>query len=258
VTDLYESHVDLYDLAFGWDVDEEVAWLIDRLGRSCRSVLEPGCGSGRILAALAALGGVDVTGIDYSTAMLAAADRRLEAAGVPGELVLSDMAAFELGRAFDGAICPINTLGYLSPDDLSAHMNCMAQHLKEGGRYLVQLDLLEDTGSASDQPASRWEASQGDTTVRVSWSIEELDVGTRRQTQLSRIEILAGSRAGEVVDEVHSMTAWTPDAWAEAISATAFVQTATYDGNLTARPRVAAGTAGPLLWHELTRTPAVE
>ena len=29
---LYEDHADLYDLAFDWEVSEEVAWLGARLG----------------------------------------------------------------------------------------------------------------------------------------------------------------------------------------------------------------------------------
>ena len=50
---LYEDHADLYDLAFDWEVSEEVAWLGARLGSACRSVLEPDCGSGRMVEALA-------------------------------------------------------------------------------------------------------------------------------------------------------------------------------------------------------------
>ena len=50
---LYDDYADLYDIAFSWDVSNEAAWLEQRLGSGCRSVLEPGCGSGRMLEALA-------------------------------------------------------------------------------------------------------------------------------------------------------------------------------------------------------------
>ena len=64
VTKLYLEEAELYDIAFDWDVTEEVGWLFERLGCP-RTVLEPGCGSGRMLEAFARLG-VKVTGIDAS------------------------------------------------------------------------------------------------------------------------------------------------------------------------------------------------
>jgi hypothetical protein len=53
---LYTDDAELYDIAFDWDVSDEVEWLLERLGAECRSVLEPGCGSGRMLDALARRG----------------------------------------------------------------------------------------------------------------------------------------------------------------------------------------------------------
>jgi hypothetical protein len=70
--------------------------------------------------------------------------------------------------------------------------------------------------------------------------------------QRSRIEVLSGPRAGEVVEEVHDMTAWTPATWAEAIESSPFELVATYDGGATGQwPRVDATATGGLLWHEL-------
>src|SRR2546423_477899 len=103
---LYDDHVDLYDLVFDWDISAEIAWLLGRLGPDCESVLEPGCGSGRVLEALARAG-VEAVGIDGSAAMVESARRRLE--GLRAEARLGDMRAFDLDRAFDGAVCPINT-----------------------------------------------------------------------------------------------------------------------------------------------------
>ena len=38
------------------------------------------------------------------------------------------MSDFELGRRFDGALCPINTLSYLLDDESAArHLDCMAR-----------------------------------------------------------------------------------------------------------------------------------
>jgi SAM-dependent methyltransferase len=67
---IYAEEAELYDIAFGWDASADADWLVERLGQDCRTVLEPGCGTGRMLAALSERG-LDVSGIDLSEAMVA-------------------------------------------------------------------------------------------------------------------------------------------------------------------------------------------
>jgi SAM-dependent methyltransferase len=245
---LYTDDAELYDIAFDWDVTDEVEWLLERLGAKCRSVLEPGCGSGRMLEALARRG-IKATGIDLSLAMVELARRRL---GERGTAVVADMTNFHLGRTFDGAISPINTLMHLTPDELAAHLHATARHLRLGGRYLVQLGILDP-----DEPpnTSRWEMERGDTRLRIEWGQEEVDPTRARQIRRSRIEVITGPRAGDVVEEEHLMTAWTWDSWKAAIEPSPFDEIAVYDGNKTGRPCVERGATSGLLWHELVVVP---
>jgi SAM-dependent methyltransferase len=239
LTGLYQRHAELYDLAFRWDIGDEVEWLLGRLGSECRSVLEPGCGSGRVLEALARRG-VEAVGIDRSPPMVALARARLQGAA---KVVLADMTAFDLRRAFDGAVCPINTLAHLSPAELGRHLDQMGRHLRPGARYLVQLQL------GGEAHSSQWETDQ----LRVTWATERVDVEAGRQWQRSRIEILAGDRAGEVVEELHELTLWTPETWTAAVSASPFRPAAVFDGAQDGYPPVEPGAEGRMLWHELTR-----
>lgn len=232
LTDLYERHAELYDAAFAWDIEEEVDWLLERLGPACRSVLEPGCGSGRVLEPLARRG-LQVVGIDRSAAMVELARAR----GL--EAMVADMTDFDLGRTFDGAVCPINTLAHLSPEELARHLERMGRHLLPGARYLVQLQL------GGEMHSSRWETDS----LRVTWTTERVDLPAGRQQQRSRIEL----RSGEVVEELHEMTLWTSAAWAAAVAASPFAETALYDGAQDGYPAVEPGSEGPMLWHELTR-----
>jgi SAM-dependent methyltransferase len=249
VTRLYTDDAEIYDIAFDWDVSAEVDWLVERLRRP-GSVLEPGCGSGRMLAAFVDRG-IDVGGIDRSAEMLELARRRL---GDRGEVVLGDMTDFELRRTFDGAVCPINTLLHLSPEGLGAHLDCMARHT---GRYLVQVGLVDP---ASDGPfaGSRWEAERGETKLKIDYEDEELDVQRRVSRHRSRIEVLTGPRAGDVLEEIHDMTLWMPDTWQVAIDASPFEEVATYDGGVARDqwPEVGRDATGGLLWHELVRRDA--
>jgi SAM-dependent methyltransferase len=247
VARLYEEEAELYDIAFGWDVEEEVDWLLARLGAGCRSVLEPGCGTGRMLEAFARRG-IAVTGLDVSEPMVEFARSRL---GEGADVVVADMTDFDLGRTFEGAVCPINTLLHLSPDGLARHLECMARHLERGRRYVVQVGLVREQGG-EPFAGSHWEAGRDGTTLRVSWVDDEVDPRRGVSRQRSRIEVIEGPRAGEVVEEVHEMTAWTPETWARAIEASPFGRVATYDaGRKGSRPRVGEDATGGLLWHEL-------
>ena len=246
VTKLYTEDAELYDIAFGWDVSDEVAWLYERLGRP-RSLLEPGCGSGRMLEAFARRR-VAVAGIDVSAQMLELARERL---GTEADLYLADMTDFDLGRRFDAAVSPINTLLHLTSDELARHLDCMARHLEQNGIYLVQVGLLDPSGEK--HPGSQWEERQGGTTLRCEWTDEELDFERGTSRQRSRIEVLSGDRAGEVLEEIHEMTLWTPTTWHHAIDASPFTEKGTYDGGVRKDgwPRVECDATGGLLWHEL-------
>jgi SAM-dependent methyltransferase len=198
-----------------------------------------------MLAALARHG-VEVAGMDLSPEMVAFARRRAPTA----TLANADMVEFDLGRAFDGAVCPIGTLMHLTPDELPRHLEAMGRHLRTGARYLVQLAIMDP--EAEPRPSS-WEAERSETKLRVEWAGGEVDPERMRQLQRSRIEVLSGPRAGEVVEEEHEMTAWTWPAWDGVIAASPFDQVALYDGGERDRPRVDRGTYGGLLWHELMR-----
>ena len=126
----------------------------------------------------------------------------------------------------------------------------MARHLVPGARYLVQL-ALHDPSAPLAQRESTWEAGRGNVRLRVTWAVEEIDLARLRERHRSRIEIVSGPRAGEVVEELHAMTTWTPKTWAAAVAASPFAQRAAYDGEQPGRPRVEVGTPGRLMWHEL-------
>ena len=246
MTKLYTDDAELYDIAFDWDVTSEVEWLLDRLGPDCRSLFEPGCGSGRMLEAFSSRG-LEVVGLDSSPAMVSLARERLRGRGT---VHLGDMTDFHLGRSFDGAVAPINTLLHLTPAELQCHLGVMAAHLEPGGGYLVQLGLV-DPDQNEPFAGSHWDARRGETHLRIDWTDEELDLAGGRSLQRSRIQVLQGPRAGEVIEEVHEMSAWTPDAWHSAIARTPFVAIAAYDGAQEGWPKVDRKTTGGLLWHEL-------
>lgn len=249
---LYHSNVDLYDIAFDWDIEREVTWLLGRLGSQCHVVLEPGCGSGRMLEAFAKRG-IEIVGIDTSRDAIHYAQKRI--ASMPkASARLGNMINFDLGRVFDGAICPINTLAHLGPKELVQHLDRMSRHLCANARYLVQL-AIRDTKLEidNDERGFEWEARRGDTHLRIRVRVEHIDYRAMRELQNFKITIEAGKRAGEVIEEKHWMTRWTAESWHSVISESQFTQHAQYDGDDLNFPAVQIGSTGNLMWHELIR-----
>jgi SAM-dependent methyltransferase len=247
VTRIYSEEAELYDIAFGWDLAPEAEWIVERLGPACRSVLEPGCGTGRMLEALARLG-LEAVGLELSEAMAAYARERLARAGVAADVVLADMADFDLGRRFDGAVCPISTVGLLSPEQFARHLEAMARHLRSDGLYLVQQGVV---GEEADLWRSEWEAERDGVRLGIVWEAIDRNPAGLRERSRSPVEVLDGPRAGQVVEDVHENTFWTIAAWQGAVGASPFALVGCYDGARPGRPPVSIEQGGGLLWHEL-------
>lgn len=127
--------------------------------RGSGSVLELGCGFGRLLTPLAQAG-IRVTGLDRDDAML-----KLAAETVAGlspddagriELLEGDMTSFDAGAKFDRVLIPFNGL-YCLPSD-EAVLSCFKTakaHLAENGRLLFDVYLIDpedepDPGEEAD------------------------------------------------------------------------------------------------------------
>jgi SAM-dependent methyltransferase len=139
----YDLFAPFYDLEFA-DFLDDLPLYAGFAERAGGPVLELGCGTGRLLLPLA-LAGHRLTGVDLSSAMLARARARLEAAGVAGRvtLVADDMRSLaRLGAArFRLVFCAINS--FLHLPDQPAHLAALhaARARLEPGGWLI-LDLL--------------------------------------------------------------------------------------------------------------------
>ena len=135
--DPYASIADIYDFSYE-DFTEDVEFY-ENLAQSVDGpLLELGVGSGRVAVPLAEAG-YQVTGIDTSGSMLAAAKARLKAAGkLKGsiELLAGDMTSFDLGRRFAMVFVAANTFQHLlTTEEQLACLRCAAAHLQPGGIF---------------------------------------------------------------------------------------------------------------------------
>ena len=102
------DHPQYFDMVFRDETAAEVRFFEQAFGRfgdgEFHRLLEPGCGSGRLVAEMAAKG-YELTGVDLSQPMLGYLERRLRRRGLSAELRCEDMTDMHFKQAFDAAFC---------------------------------------------------------------------------------------------------------------------------------------------------------
>ena len=101
-----------------------------------RSVLDAGCGTGRIGRELARRG-AEVVGVDIDADMLSTAQRKAP------ELAwhLADLRTVDLGRTFDAILMAGNVMIFLAPGTEGEVVANMARHLAPGGVLIAGFQL---------------------------------------------------------------------------------------------------------------------
>lgn len=140
MSDSLDLHAEFYD-GYESGTEEELDFYRAECGESGGPVLEFGCGTGRVLEALARAG-IEVHGVDLSEAMLRRARARL--AETPREvrdratLVKGDMRTFESDRRFAAILFPHNTFAYLrSTAEQLEMLRRTRSLLANGGRAIL-------------------------------------------------------------------------------------------------------------------------
>ncbi|HEX3946622.1 MAG TPA: class I SAM-dependent methyltransferase [Acidimicrobiales bacterium] len=122
------------DLAAGGHQVHGEADLVESLGVG--SVLDAGCGTGRVAVELASRG-LEVVGVDLDPAMLAAArTKRPDLAWAVG-----DLAELDLGRTFEAVVMAGNVMVFVTPGTEGTVLANLARHLAPGGSLVAGFSL---------------------------------------------------------------------------------------------------------------------
>lgn len=163
--------------------------------RKVKRLFEPGCGSGRLVVALAAKG-YDVTGLDLSDAMLDYMRRKLKRRNLTATCLKGDMTKLSFKKPFDAAFCTYNTFRHLlSEKDALTHLRSMADSIAPGGLYILGLHLTpeEDYEAAVE----RYKICHAGTTLWTTISVPAEDVKKRLETL--RVVLRARRASGKTI-----------------------------------------------------------
>lgn len=122
--------------AEGNDLDGE-ARCIDAMAARNSTILDAGCGTGRVGGRLAHLGHT-VVGVDLDPELIAAAHQDFpESTWIAEDLSTLNLAAHGLDLSFDLAVCAGNVMTFLDPTTRRSVLERVAAHLKADGRFVV-------------------------------------------------------------------------------------------------------------------------
>ncbi len=185
-----------YDIAFQSETPAEADFLEAAFRRyaaiEVRRVLEPACGTGRLVCALARRG-YRMTGFDTSRPALEYLRRRLARQKLEAHLVQADMAHFCAPLAFDAAYNTFDSFRHLlTEEEARRHLEAVAESLRPGGIYVLGFHLLPP--DAAEECIERWTERRGPTAVTVTLRVLAAD----RRQRIERIRISLLVRQGAI------------------------------------------------------------
>jgi SAM-dependent methyltransferase len=183
-----------YDIAFQAYTHREADFIEAACRKYCpfaaRRLLEPACGSGRLITRLAARG-YDMTGFDLNRSALSYLRRRLARRRLHAEIFEAEMSDFHLGRPVDAAYCTVGTFRYLLTEQAArGHLRCIAGSLCPGGIYVLGFHL--PPLDVDKDHVLHWTARRGKTEVTVRLRLLRID----HRRRLENLRVCLSARRG--------------------------------------------------------------
>jgi SAM-dependent methyltransferase len=125
--------------------------LWSRLAAEAGSILELGCGTGRVALHLAGRGR-RVTAIDRSEELIAELRRRAASAGLELRAQAADASDFDLGERFDLIVAPMQLVQLLDAGERRRCLNSIAANLRSGGKAAIAIVEGDDAGVPESAP----------------------------------------------------------------------------------------------------------
>jgi SAM-dependent methyltransferase len=194
VGDWYD-HPEYYDLSLRDETLPEAAFIEAACRKYCdfpvQRLVEPACGSGRLVVELATRG-YHVTGLDLNAKALDFLRKRLKRRKLKADVLQADMTNFILSQPAEAAFCLLNSFRHLLTEAAAKnHLEAVAKNLRPGGIYILGLHLIPP--DADHDSIERWRSSQGKTQLSTDLRVTATD----RRRRIESLQVSLRVRRGE-------------------------------------------------------------
>ena len=151
-------------------------------------LLEPACGTGRLLLPLARAGFL-CTGFDINSVAIDYLTEKLKRNALKARCFTGDIRAVPVKRAgFDGAYCTVDTFRHL-PSDQEAiiHLQGINRALKGDGVYILGLHVVPNRGIR--RTSYRWQGTRGRPRVHTTITVLDVDYKRREETLCYKLRV---------------------------------------------------------------------
>jgi SAM-dependent methyltransferase len=223
----------LYDIAFSWNLAPEIDFferLFERhVAVPVPRILEPACGTGRLLRAFAGRA-YECVGYDMSRPMLEYARKSMnDDLGQRVWLVRAAMETASFKPVFQVAVNSINSMGYLLSDrDILKHLRGTASALARGGIYVVHLGIAPERCDPEDE-TNHWTHEREGLMLETHWREVEQDRAQLLSRQRCTMRVTRQGKV-ETLEDDHLLRLWLYDDWRRLIERSGvFALDAVYD-----------------------------
>lgn len=200
-----------YDIVFDIDTVKECDFLEvvhQRHGRSAgRRVLEPACGTGRLLREFERRGWT-ASGFDSSDEMLDYARERTTGPEGSARIRRARFDDFRFEGRFDLAHCLVSSIQHADSDEtVKHHLRLVADHLDPGGLYVLSMHLADRPELIME--TETFHGEREGTAVTCVIDGDEPDLGRRRQRIRARLHVEDGTGRRERHESSWWFRTWT-------------------------------------------------
>jgi len=216
VVDSIYNHPSYYDLIFASDWVAEFKFLEAAFekhvskkspgSKKVKRILEPACGTGRLLFRMAKAG-YYAAGLDLNEKAVAYCNERLVKHGFQPTAFVADMCDFQVAKPYDAAFNTINSFRHLATEKQAAeHLRAMAAAIRPGGIYALGFHLTPLSGPQTDKES--WSARKGNLMINTSMWPRDKDRKKRMERYNLRFDIYRPSGTKRIDDclELRSYT----------------------------------------------------